>query len=391
MVRSTKINPRQEAFLSAIPNFVIARRKQVFIGSLLTACGLLSLIPLNVMNNDPIDYFKKGVLYRDAAIFSQENLPGIKEIHFSVDCGEPNCVNSETYLQQLEQFSLWYENQYGVEYVVSYVDIMKRLNRNMHGEAPEAYRLPSSAELAAQYQLLYELSLPYGLDLNNRVNIDKSATRVSVWLHQIKTADLIAAETKAQDWFDQHAPTLKTRGSSVDIMFAVQNERDMSAMVVGAFFALIGVTITILIATRSIRHGLLSVVPNAFPAAMGLGVWGLLIGQVNAAVTIVFSITLGIVVDNTVHFISKYRYSLARNGNVEAAVHYAFNNVGSALIVTAAVLTIGFGVLTYSTFNLNAYMGGLTAITIVIALVFDFMMLPSLLLLVDKDRKPASK
>jgi len=343
------------------------------------------------MNNDPIDYFKKGVLYRDAAIFSQENLPGIKEIHFSVDCGEPNCVNSETYLQQLEQFSLWYENQYGVEYVVSYVDIMKRLNRNMHGEAPEAYRLPSSAELAAQYQLLYELSLPYGLDLNNRVNIDKSATRVSVWLHQIKTADLIAAETKAQDWFDQHAPTLKTRGSSVDIMFAVQNERDMSAMVVGAFFALIGVTITILIATRSIRHGLLSVVPNAFPAAMGLGVWGLLIGQVNAAVTIVFSITLGIVVDNTVHFISKYRYSLARNGNVEAAVHYAFNNVGSALIVTAAVLTIGFGVLTYSTFNLNAYMGGLTAITIVIALVFDFMMLPSLLLLVDKDRKPASK
>ena len=386
LVRTTRIELKEKSILTAIPDFVVARKKQVFYGSLLVAALLISLVPLNVTNNDPINFFKKGVPYREAAIFSQENLPGIKEIHFSVDCGEPNCVNSPEYLQALDQFSSWYEQQYGVEYVVSYVDIIKRLNRNMHGEDPQAYKLPESRELAAQYQLLYELSLPYGLDLNNTVNLDKSSSRVSVWLHKIRTQELIDSEHAALAWFETNAPQLITRGSSVDMMFAVQNIRDISAMMVGALFAIIGVTLTILIATRSVRHGLLSAVPNAFPAAMALGVWGATIGEVNMAVTIVFSITLGLVVDNTVHFISKYRLSLLRDGNVETAVRYAFDNVGGALIITAAVLTMGFGILALSSFNLNAYMGGLTALTIVIALIFDFMMLPALLLMADKNR-----
>lgn len=386
LVRSTRVQLKDRSLLTAIPDYVIARKKQVFIGGLIIAAGLIAMAPLNVTNNDPINFFKKGVPYREAAIFSQDNLPGIKEIHFSVDCGEPNCVNSPSYLQALEQFTTWYEQQYGVEYVVSYVDIMKRLNRNMHGEDPAAYVLPRSRELAAQYQLLYELSLPYGLDLNNTVNIDKSSSRVSVWLHKIRTQELIDSEQAALEWFETNAPALATRGSSVDMMFAVQNIRDISAMMVGALFAIIGVTLTILIATRSVRHGLLSAIPNAFPAAMALGVWGLIIGEVNMAVTIVFSITLGLVVDNTVHFISKYRLSLLRDGKVETAVRYAFDNVGGALIITTAVLTMGFGILALSTFNLNAYMGGLTAMTIVIALIFDFMMLPAVLLLADKDR-----
>ena len=164
-------------------------------------------------------------------------------------------------------------------------------------------------------------------------------------------------------------------------MFAVMNIRDITNMSVGAVIAIIGVTLTILLATRSLRHSLISMVPNAFPAAMGLGVWGAFVGEVNMAVCIVFSITLGLVVDNTVHFISKYRRALSQNKSVEDAIHYAFNTVGPALVITAVVLTIGFGILAMSSFNLNVYMGGLAAITIVIALVFDLLMLPALLLL----------
>lgn len=386
MVRKVRVDLKERSLLTMIPDYVIANKKRVFFGSLVVAAALIACVPLNVTNNDPINFFKPGTPYRDAAIFSQKNLPGIKEIHFSVSCGDSACVNDPDYLQKLEQFTTWFEQQPGVEYVASYADIVKRLNRNMHGEDPGWYRIPDTQALAAQYQLLYEFSLPYGLDLNNTVNFDKSATRVSVWLRQVKTKELITTEQRALAWFDSNAPELKTHGSSVDMMFAVQNIRDISEMTLGAVFAIIGVTITILLATRSVRHGLLSVVPNAFPAAMGLGIWGLVIGEVNMAVTIVFSITLGLVVDNTVHFISKYRYSLNRDGNVEQAIRYAFDNVGAALIITAAVLTLGFGMLGLSSFNMNAYMGGLTALTIVIALVFDFLMLPALLLLVDKNR-----
>lgn len=389
LVRQSKLSNAKGRVVAGIADFVIARKKPVFWLSLLVAFLMIALVPLNHTNNDPINYFKEGVPYRDAANFSQQNLPAIKEMHFSLNCGEANCINDPEYLSKLDSFVQWVSAEPGVEYVGSYIDVIKRLNRNMHGDDPAWYQLPENRELAAQYQLLYELSLPYGLDLNNLINFDKNASRVSVWLKKVRTAELVALEQRAQDWFQENAPELKARGASVDMMFAVQNMRDIRSMSIGAVFALVGVTITILIATRSFSHGLMSVVPNAFPAAMALGVWGVLIGEVNAAVTIVFSITLGLVVDNTVHFISKYRRGLAKGGSTEDAVRYAFSTVGTALTVTAVVLTIGFGLLTLSSFNLNAYMGGLTAITIVIALIFDFMMLPALLLLMDRREAKA--
>ena len=121
---------------------------------------------------------------------------------------------------------------------------------------------------------------------------------------------------------------------------------------------------------------------------MAFGLWGLLVGQVNMAVASVFSISLGILVDDTVHFITKYRRGRLTKGlSPEAAIHYAFDNVGVALIITTIVLALGFGILGFSEFNLNAMSGSLVAITIVIALIFDFLMLPSILMVFDKKLK----
>lgn len=384
LVRHSHLKNKASHRFEAIPSLVIARARRVLTGTLLVAIALMALIPLNHVNNDPINFFKQGVPYRNAADFAEKNLPGIKEMQFSIDCGSPSCISDPEYLQKLERFTQWFEQQYGVVHIISYTDVLKRLNRNMHGEDNEWYRLPDSRDLAAQYHLLYELSLPYGLDLNNLVNLDKSATRVTVALSKIKTGELITAEENAVAWLEQNAPDLRARGSSVDMMFAVQNIRDIKGMSLGAIFALIGVTLTILIATRSLRHSVISMVPNAFPAAMGLGIWGVIVGEVNMAVCIVFSITLGLVVDNTVHFISKYRRALTQKKPIEEAIYYAFSTVGPALMITAAVLSVGFGILSLSTFNLNAHMGGLTALTIIIALVFDLLMLPALLMLLEK-------
>jgi hypothetical protein len=388
LVKHTSYKRNSENMVSAISEFVITRPRKVLCFSLLGALILLALIPLNQPNNDVINYFKKGVSYRDAAIFSQNNLPGIKSINFSIDCGSSNCITEPSYLKTLEALSQWVDSQEHVEYVVTYTNLMKRLNRNMHGDNPEHYQLPENNELAAQYQLLYEMSLPYGLDLYNMVNFDKSATRLSVWLEQVTTPQMIGLEQRVVDWLIENAPDMETRGSSVDMMFAYQFTRNLRSMGIGAIFAIIGVTLTLLIATRSIKHGLLSVFPNAFPAAMALGVWGVIVGEVNGAVAVVFSITLGLVVDNTVHFISKYRRALNKGNTADDAVRYAFSTVGNALIVTAIVLSAGFGLLALSSFNLNAYMGGLTAITIVLALAFDFMLLPAMLLLIDKKSNP---
>ena len=372
-----------EAAIAVVGQFVVRHAKVVLLLATLSAIAIISQATRNHSNNDVMNYFKPGVPFKDATLFANKHLPGVKVISFSLNCGGANCINEPAYLQTIESFITWINDQPRVEYVSSYTDIIKRLNRNMHGDNPQWYALPENRELAAQYQLLYELSLPYGLDMNHMVNFDKSATRMNIWLQQITTRELLTAEQNAANWLKQHAPAMQGPGASIDMMFASQFIRDLRSMSWGGLFALMGITLTILIATRSVKHGLLSIIPNAFPAAMALGVWGVIVGEVNSIVVIVFSITLGLVVDNTVHFISKYRRGLSKNLGTEAAIHYAFSRVGNALLITAIVLSLGFGLLTTSNFMMNAYMGGLTAITIVIALVFDVLMLPALLMKFD--------
>ena len=174
------------------------------------------------------------------------------------------------------------------------------------------------------------------------------------------------------------------------MMFAHIGKRNIVSMILGTTLALIGISFILIVALRSVKIGLLSMIPNLVPAAMGFGLWGLLVGQVGLSLSIVAGMTLGIVVDDTVHFLSKYLRARREKGlDSEAAVRYAFRNVGMALFTTSVVLVVGFMVLSLSSFELNSGMGLLTAIVITFALLADFLLLPPILMLCD--RKSLSK
>ncbi|KPJ89223.1 MAG: hypothetical protein AMJ53_15950 [Gammaproteobacteria bacterium SG8_11] len=149
----------------------------------------------------------------------------------------------------------------------------------------------------------------------------------------------------------------------------------------------------LIIALRSIKIGFISLIPNLVPAAMGFGLWGLLVGEVGLALSVVAGMTLGIVVDDTVHFLSKYLRA-RRENHLPApdAVRYAFTTVGMALLTTTIVLVVGFLILAQSSFQLNAGMGMLTSIVISFALLADFLFLPPLLMKFEekKDEKTAA-
>lgn len=373
-------------WLDKYATFVVRRYRQVLIFSVFLAIGFMSFIPLNVIDDDPISYFKPGVPFRDTADFLVENLPGVKDLNFSIDCGEPNCVNNVDFLSKLEEFESWLSAYPRVVFATSYTDVIKRLNRSMNNDAEGFYRIPDDSQLSAQYNLLYEMSLPYGLDLNNQINIDKSSALVTVLAERMTTDELIDLEIDAREWLKDNYPELASPGASVSLMFAHLGVNNIKSMLLGGLYAIIGVTLTILIALRSVRLALISLVPNSIPAFMAFGVWGLTIGQINMAVAGVFSISLGVLVDDTVHFVSKYRRARQVKGlSPEQAIHYAFDKVGSALIITTIVLVIGFSMLTLSDFNLNSMLGALTGITIAIALILDFLILPPLLMIFDKD------
>lgn len=384
--RKPMVDAEQKA-TAKIAEFVIRQKKPIFWFSLLLVAAIVSQVPNNKLNDDTVGYFKPGVPFRDAADFHANNLSGNQSIAHSLSCGEPGCVNTPEFLQQVAEFGDWYLAQPEIIFVDTYIDVIRRLNKNMNQGDEQHYRIPESKELAAQYQLLYEMSLPYGLDLNNQINFDKSSLRLLAIVQEAESRELIELERRAVTWLENNAPNIAkhgSHGSSVPLMFAHIGLNNINSMITGSIIALIGVTLTLLIALRSFRFGAISLLPNSFPAAMAFGIWGMTVAEVNLAVAVVFSVTLGIVVDDTVHFISKYLRARREDGkSPNDAIRYAFSTVGSALLITTVVLAIGFSLLTLSDFNVNAYMGEMTAMTIVIAVIFDFFFLPALLLLVD--------
>ena len=387
LVKKHKEVTNSAARLTLFANFVIKNHIKVLLGSSVVAISLMAMMPLNVVDDDPISYFKKGVPFRDASEFAIEHLPAVKDLSFSITCGEASCINEPQFLKMLDDFSHWLKTKPSVEHVSSYSNVIKRLNKSMNSDDQAFYQVPDQADLSAQYNLMYEMSLPYGLDLNNQLDLDKSSSKVHIMTNEITNAELIGLSEEAHEWLKTHYSEDVEPGASVSLMFAHVGENNIKSMIIGGFFALVGITFTILIALKSFRYALVSLVPNCVPAFMAFGLWGLLVGQVNMAVASVFSISLGILVDDTVHFITKYRRGrLVKGLNPEQAIHYAFENVGVALIITTVVLALGFGVLGFSDFNLNAMVGSLVATTIVIALIFDFLMLPPILMLFDKNK-----
>jgi predicted RND superfamily exporter protein len=259
----------------------------------------------------------------------------------------------------------------------------------MHGDDPAWYKIPDSRELAAQYLLLYELSLPYGLDLNNQINVSKSATRFTVTFDSLSTQETLTLENNANQWLINNAPkSMQVAGASPTIMFTHIAERNIKSMLTGTTLALVLISLILVVAVKSLRIGIISLVPNLVPAAMAFGFWGIINGEVGLATSVVTSISLGIVVDDTVHFLTKYLRARREHGlDATGAVRYAFRTVGTALWITSFILIAGFLVLSRSGFELNSEMGLLTACAIAFAIIADFLFLPPLLIMLARMRE----
>ncbi len=388
-VRVKAARSRSVASMDALADFVVRHRRPVLWGMSLSVISLVAFVPNNELNDEFVKYFDEQVDFRVATDFTTDNLTGLYNISYSLGAGEAGGISEPVFLDKLEEFAVWYRQQPEVMHVNTLSDTMKRLNKNLHGDDPNWYRIPDQRNLAAQYLLLYEMSLPYGLDLNNQINVDKSATKLDVSLQSISSNQTLALEERAQQWLADNAPaSMQVHGASPSVMFSHIGARNIRSMLIGTTLALVLISFILIFALRSPRIGLISIIPNLVPAGMAFGLWGLLVGEIGLALSVVTGMTLGIVVDDTVHFLSKYLRARREEGlSSAAAVRYAFHTVGTALWTTSIVLIAGFMVLTQSPFKLNSGMGLLTAITIGMALLADFLLLPTLLMTLDKKER----
>ncbi len=375
----------EESAMAWFASWVIRHRRILLVVNTLMALGITAFVPANTLNDEFVKYFDTTVSFRNATDFLNENMGGIYTLEYSIRGHDSGAINEPDFLAGLKHFSDWLKLQPEVRHVNTISDTYKRLNKSMHGDDPAWYQLPEKRELAAQYLLMYEMSLPYGLDLNDQVNMDKSGVRLIITTDSLSSNDVLAFESRVNDWLTHHLPEFRFEAASTSLMFAHIGERNIGRMIIGTALALVMISFILIFAFRSVRLGLISLVPNLLPAGIAFGLWGIFNGNVGLALSVVTGITLGIVVDDTIHFISKYRRAKIEKGldKIES-VRYAFSTVGMALWFTSLVLVSGFTVLSFSHFTMNSEMGLMTAMTIAIALILDFLLLPPLLMALDK-------
>ncbi|EHR0243948.1 MMPL family transporter [Vibrio parahaemolyticus] len=377
-------SPDQKHVMDHLGDFVVSQRRALLPLSVAVIVVCASLIPLNKVNDESVEYFGQRNEFRQAADFMEERISGMTNISIAIKTNESQGIAAPDFLNTIGEFSSWLRDQPETDHVATLADVYKRLNKNMHGDDEAYYSLPQARELAAQYLLLYEMSLPYGLDLNNQINVDKSSIKMVLTVANLGSVELVDLENRIYQWFAEHAPQYQVVASSPSLMFAHIGETNMASMLSTLPITLVLISALLIFALRSVRLGLISLMPNIAPAVIGFGLWALISGEINLGLSVVVTLTLGIVVDDAVHFLSKYQRARREGQTAEQAVRYAFHTVGRALWITTVVLVAGFSVLAMSSFRLNADMGQLSAIVIFIALVVDFLFLPTLLMLFDK-------
>ena len=385
-----RIKPRaageaRGAAMLGLANFVIRHSRVLLVVMGLASATLISFIPTLALSDQWREYFAPRIEFRAETDEAIQHF-GFYPIEYSVPAGEPGGISDPAFLQKLEAYTEWLREQPNVVHVYSFTDIMKRLNKNLNGDDPAYYRLPDNRELSAQYLLLYELSLPFGLDLNDRINIDKSATRVTATLDgYVSTERVREFLRESEQWFADNAPEMTAPPTGPQVMFTFIAQRNVESMISGTTLAIAAIAIIMILSLRSLSMGLISLIPNALPILSAFGLWALLFGEIGFSVAAVAAISLGIVIDDTVHFLSKYMRARRESGfSCADSIRYAFETVGVAIIVNTVVLTAGFMMLVFSAFKINMEMGLLTSMSIVFALILDFLFLPAFLLLLAR-------
>ena len=386
-IRAVKDRRLPGPTMNRLADLVVRYRKAFIWGWLLIVPVLILAIPRNELNDVLVHFFDESVEFRQDTDFMDERLSGNTLLEYSLEASSEGGVTDPLFLAEVSDFAAWYREQPPVRHVATITDTFRQLNQSMHGDDPAAYRIPESQELAAQYLLLYELSLPQGLDLNNQIDRSRSATRVTISAETLYSQDLLDLNGRAEAWLEanaEHVAGVNSTGPAA--LFAYIGQRNIRAMLVGTVVVLLAISAILLFALRSLRLGLISIVPNVIPAVLGFGVWGLTVGQVGLSLSVVVAMTVGIVVDDTVHFLSKYRRARREYGQgPEEAVRYAFDTAGRALMTTTVVLVAGFLIFVFSPFVPTAQVGVLTAMIIGFALIADLSLLPALLTVVDRN------
>ncbi len=361
--------------------------RMVLIGPIAFIVAVAGIAKIVIDDRFP-SYFTEDYAFRQHTDLIEKHLTGVEVIEFDVGGEGPDAIYDQAYIERLAAFESWLADQPKVIFTSSILEIYRRLNQHLTDGAPENHLIPEDREALAQYILLYEMSLPLGQDLTNAISMDKSHSRVTAIMQGATTADIRRLLANADAWLvDEGTPALQGNAAGLAVMFAFLSSLNIEAMIGGTALALILISGILVLAFRSVRYGALSLIPNLLPGAAAFGLWGYLFGEVGVAVATVGALTLGIIVDDTVHMIWRYREARRRGDSAASSITHVFDTVGPPMAISTLVLVTGFAILGLSGFHITSAMGLLTAMTVGLALIADWGFFAPLLIALDKRRE----
>lgn len=307
--------------------------------------------------------------------FMTENLSGIVPLEILAKSGQKDAFKEPENLRALDELKKYILAIDGIDYAFSFADIIKKMNQAMHEDDPAYFKVPDTRQAIAQYLLLYE-----GEQLDRLVTGGFDKARIAIRCQDLGSNKIIKIEKQIYEKASKLFPQgIEIQVTGTSIMAGKLMDRLILDMVKSLFVAAFIITILMAILFRSARLGLLAMIPNFIPIVLTMGILGLLDITLRTSIVVVFSISLGIAVDDTIHFIMRFRNELKTSGDYDISLKNTFLGTGRPIIFTSLLLFLGFGVLSQSSFIPTRNFGLLSAITMVSALLGDLFLLPALL------------
>ncbi len=365
---------------------IIYKFKFYFISMIaLASILLINLIPNLYFDDDFDSYFDRVDEWVEVKNIVNDEFGSSFFIFANLSSNEQDGITNPDYLKKLEKFGEWLESQEEVVTVSSVADVIKTLNKNMNGGSEEFYTIPDDKALNAQYLLLYELSVPYGMDLKNQITSDKSESRMLIRINMATSKESIAFNERTDKYIADNFEGYSSDGIvGIPIMMPYVYKDNTNGLARGLIFSFVFIVLVIGVTLRSFKFGLISIIPNVVPFILSYGILALFTNIVTFSHTISILISLGLVVDATIHFLTKFKKANALNLSMYDSIQYCFKYVGFPIIVASVCLFSGFLFLLQSSFQTNYILGGMCALIILIALIIDLLLLPALLLLFGK-------
>lgn len=374
-----------KGFIEQVSLLVSNRGNQLFWGGALLIVATLALLPMNSLDFNRYSFVDEDSDFHHVMEAMREKIGNDQSLVYSVHSGEYYGITQTEFLTQVDKFSLWVESQPEASFVASYTDYLRNRNKAEHDDEEAWNVLPTDQLQVIDYLVGYQLVQEIEPSLEPIFNTDYSAIRLSVGTSNLTNGELLVFNDRIDAWIEENMNSdYRVMHGDNSILFARLDQNISIELMQGFTVSFLLITLTMLIGLKSVRYGLLSIMPNLFPATIVFGFWGLFVGELNPYILMLFSISIGLVVDDSVHILSKYISARKEGADPESAVRYSLDKAGSAITITTLSLAIGTMILIFSnTFHFQNMALLLTPI-IVVALFLDLLFLPPLLIKFDR-------